>query len=81
MPLPAAVVRYHCEADVARGNRKTFKVMERRLLRFIINPAMIATWFWLWLGWQSVLIPGLGSGEFVLFFLLSGVARRLCVAA
>jgi putative membrane protein len=31
---------------------ETFKVMERRLLRTIINPAMIATWvFGLWLAW------------------------------
>jgi len=31
---------------------ETFKVMERRLLRGIVNPAMIATWvFGLWLAW------------------------------
>jgi putative membrane protein len=33
---------------------ETFKVMERRLLRLIINPAMIATWLLgLWLAWQG----------------------------
>ncbi|MNC90775.1 hypothetical protein D3C83_69180 [compost metagenome] len=33
---------------------ETFKVMERRLLRLIINPAMIATWvLGLWLAWQG----------------------------
>jgi putative membrane protein len=33
---------------------ETFKVMERRLLRAIINPAMIATWvLGLALGWMG----------------------------
>jgi putative membrane protein len=33
---------------------ETFKVMERRLLRAIINPAMIAAWvFGLWLAWAG----------------------------
>ena len=33
---------------------ETFKVMERRLLRVIINPAMIATWILgLWLAWHG----------------------------
>src|SRR5262249_43066593 len=33
---------------------ETFKVMERRLLKAIINPAMIATWlFGLWLAWSG----------------------------
>lgn len=41
--LPRLYV-YH--ADAKRGSElsETFKVMERRLLRGIINPAMIATW-------------------------------------
>jgi protoporphyrinogen IX oxidase len=41
--LPRLFV-YHC--DVARGSAESerFKMMERRLLRLIINPAMIATW-------------------------------------
>lgn len=41
--LPRLFV-YHC--DVARGSAESerFKIMERRLLRLIINPAMIATW-------------------------------------
>ncbi len=33
---------------------ETFKLMERRLLRMIINPAMIATWvLGLWLAWHG----------------------------
>ena len=35
---------YHCDAPAGSQQSETFKVMERRLLRGIINPAMIATW-------------------------------------
>jgi protoporphyrinogen IX oxidase len=41
--LPRLFV-YHCEAEAGSRQSETFKVMERRLLRAIINPAMIATW-------------------------------------
>ncbi len=37
--LPRLYV-YHCEAEVGSKQSETFKVMERRLLRAIINPAM-----------------------------------------
>jgi putative membrane protein len=49
--LPRLFV-YHCGAEPGSVQSETFKVMERRLLRAIINPAMIATWLLgLWLGW------------------------------
>jgi putative membrane protein len=49
--LPRLFV-YHCAAEMGSVQSETFKVMERRLLRGIINPAMIATWvFGLWLAW------------------------------
>jgi putative membrane protein len=49
--LPRLFV-YHCAAETGSVQSETFKVMERRLLRGIINPAMIATWvFGLWLAW------------------------------
>lgn len=49
--LPRLFV-YHCAAEIGSVQSETFKVMERRLLRAIINPAMIATWvFGLWLAW------------------------------
>ena len=38
--LPRLFV-YHCEAEVGSKQSETFKVMERRLLKAIINPAMI----------------------------------------
>ena len=49
--LPRLFV-YHCGAETGSVQSETFKVMERRLLKGIINPAMIATWvFGLWLIW------------------------------
>jgi len=51
--LPRLFV-YHCEADPGSRQSETFKVMERRLLRAIINPAMIVTWvLGLWLAWSG----------------------------
>jgi putative membrane protein len=41
--LPRLYV-YHCEAEPGSRQSETFKVMERRLLRAIVNPAMIAAW-------------------------------------
>ena len=51
--LPRLFV-YHCAAEPGSVQSETFKVMERRLMRAIINPAMIATWvFGIWLVWQG----------------------------
>ena len=51
--LPRLFV-YHCAADKGSVQSETFKIMERRLLRAIITPAMIATWLLgLWLAWQG----------------------------
>jgi putative membrane protein len=51
--LPRLFV-YHTEAEPGSKQSETFKVMERRLLRAIINPAMVATWaLGLWLAWES----------------------------
>jgi protoporphyrinogen IX oxidase len=51
--LPRLFV-YHCEAEPGSRQSETFKVMERRLLKAIINPAMIATWLLgLWLAWEG----------------------------
>jgi protoporphyrinogen IX oxidase len=41
--LPRLFV-YHCVTERGSVQSETFKVMERRLLRAIINPAMIAAW-------------------------------------
>jgi len=51
--LPRLFV-YHCAAEKGSAQSETFKVMERRLLRGIINPAMIAVWvLGLWLAWDG----------------------------
>ena len=76
--LPRLFV-YHCEADPGSQQSETFKVMERRLLRGIINPAMIATWvlgLWLvwWGGWYTA--PWFHA-KFLLVFLLSGLHGML----
>jgi putative membrane protein len=49
--LPRLYV-YHAQVAPGSEASETFKVMERRLLRAIINPAMIATFvFGIWLAW------------------------------
>jgi putative membrane protein len=51
--LPRLFV-YHCEAEPGSRQSETFKVMERRLLKAIINPAMVASWgLGLWLAWKG----------------------------
>jgi len=41
--LPRLFV-YHCQAETGSTSSETFKVMERRLLKAIMNPALIVTW-------------------------------------
>jgi len=75
--LPRLFV-YHCEAEPGSRQSETFKVMERRLLKAIINPAMIATWLlglWLvWLmGWEGFRHAGWLHAKLVLVLLMSGL--------
>ena len=54
--LPRLYV-YHADAPVGSRESETFKVMERRLLRGIMNPSMIVVWIMgLWMavsgGWM-----------------------------
>ena len=54
--LPRLFV-YHAETTVGSVRAETFKVMERRLLKAIMNPAMIASFVF---GiWMIILAPGL----------------------
>jgi putative membrane protein len=47
--LPRLFV-YHADAKMGGELSDTLKIMERRLLRIIINPAMVSTWvFGIWL--------------------------------
>jgi putative membrane protein len=74
LSLPRLFV-YHTEAQKGSIQSETFKVMERRLLKAIINPAMGLTWiFGLLLAWSS----GFYSqpwfhAKFLLVVILSGV--------
>jgi putative membrane protein len=51
--LPRLFV-YHCAAPVGSDRSETFKVMERRLLKAIMTPAMIVSWIaGLYLAWSA----------------------------
>src|SRR5947199_4217877 len=51
--LPRLFV-YHCAAEVGSTQSETFKLMERRLLKVIITPAMVVSWvLGLWLAWAG----------------------------
>lgn len=51
--LPRLMV-YHADKDPGSDASETFKIMERRLLKGIMTPAMIASWiFGLLMAWQS----------------------------
>ncbi len=70
--LPRLMV-YHSNTAVGSDSSETFKVMERRLMKAIMTPAMIASWiFGLWLmylleAWSQ----GWFMAKFFLVFILS----------
>ncbi|MBZ0209424.1 MAG: protoporphyrinogen oxidase HemJ [Hyphomicrobium sp.] len=66
---------YHCDAPPGSAQSETFKVMERRLLTVIINPAMVLTWvLGLWLAWQGgFFTAGWFHAKLALVIALSGV--------
>ena|SRR5436190_21641836 len=70
--LPRLFV-YHCEAEAGSKQSETFKVMERRLLRAIINPAMAMSWVTgLWLAFEAGFFrSGWLHGKLLLVILLS----------
>ena len=76
--LPRLFV-YHCEAEIGSKQSETFKVMERRLLKAIINPAMVVTWVLgltlVWLG-HWYLSPWMHA-KFALVIVLSGLHGML----
>jgi putative membrane protein len=56
--LPRLFV-YHCQATPGSPQSETFKIMERRLLRVIMNPAMIIAWaLGLWMAWDGFSFSG-----------------------
>src|SRR6187455_1923771 len=72
--LPRLFV-YHCEAEAGSRQSETFKVMEWRLLKAIINPAMIITWLaGLYLAWSGHwYTSGWFHAKLTLVLVLSGV--------
>ncbi len=67
---------YHADATVGTPVSEQFKIMEQRLLRIIMNPAMILTWvFGLWLIWHLNFGQPLHwfDAKFTLVLLLSGL--------
>ena len=68
---------YHCDAEIGSDKSETFKIMERRLLRAIINPAMIASFLF---GGALLATPGIVDWsswwiyvKLVLVLILSGM--------
>ena len=68
---------YHCDVKPGTPESERFKTMERRLLRIIVNPALIAVWV---LGLTLALTPQSGGpmqgwlmAKFVAVLVLSAV--------
>ena len=76
--LPRLFV-YHCAEDPGSKPAETFKVMERRLLRAIMNPAMIVVWITgPLLAWQAGLFrDGWLMAKLILVVLLTGYHHAL----
>ena len=82
--LPRLFV-YHCDAPKGSPQSETFKLMERRLLKAIMTPAMVVTWVlglylavsggWFASGWlhaKLLLVVGLSAAH----GFLAGCVRR-----
>lgn len=72
--LPRLFV-YHANTPVGLPQSETFKVMEWRLLKYIMTPAMIVTWlaglYLVWAGnWH---MAGWFKAKFLLVIVMSGV--------
>ncbi len=70
--LPRLLI-YHFDAEIGSVQSETFKVMERRLLKAIMAPAMIASWvFGLWLVYLTAAhTEGWFVTKFFLVFLMT----------
>ena len=70
--LPRLYV-YHCRIEAGTPESERFKMMERRLLRAIINPAMIASFGF---GIALIFVPGIVDWSEVWIYV-----KLVCVAA
>jgi len=88
--LPRLFV-YHVETSRDNKIKKTFKTMERRLYFYIMNPAMILSWFfgilliltigaeslsYLWLQLKLVMVIFLTTYHFFLFYCLKSLRQN-----
>jgi putative membrane protein len=71
--LPRLFV-YHAETGTGTQQSETFKIMERRLLKAIMTPAMIASWvFGLWVAYEGgFLRDGWFHAKLALVLVMSG---------
>ena len=78
--LPRLFV-YHADAPAGSEMSETFKIMERRLLRAIMVPAMIASWlFGVWLiVLTNAFSEGWLHGKLLMVVLLSAVHMAMVV--
>jgi putative membrane protein len=76
--LPRLFV-YHCATDPGSKQSETFKLMERRLLRAIMNPAMIVVWITgPLLAWQAGMFrDGWLLAKLILVVVLTGYHHAL----
>ncbi|MBR9825019.1 MAG: CopD family protein [Alphaproteobacteria bacterium] len=79
--LPRLFV-YHCGAEADGELDATLKLQERRLLKLIMNPAMISTWiFGLLLVWSNaeraggweIFLSWAWAAKFILVFIMTGL--------
>jgi protoporphyrinogen IX oxidase len=72
--LPRLFV-YHAVSVIGSEQSQTFKIMERRLLKAIMTPAMLVAWSTgLWLAWSSFAFKGAWlHWKLALVLILSGV--------
>ena len=70
---------YHADAPVGSDLSETFKVMERRLLKIIMSPAMIMAWiFGLWVAYlQDQFTDGWFQAKLFLVLLMTGLQGAL----
>jgi len=78
--LPRLFV-YHADAQKGSDKSETFKVMELRLYRYIMNPAMIVTWIlgglMLYANWDGIMGMGWMHAKLTLVVLMTGFHHML----
>ena len=77
--LPRLYV-YHAMVEPGSARAETFALMERRLLKAIMTPAMIVTFIFGF--WMIILNPGLFEewwfiAKFIMVFIMAGVHGKL----